>query len=687
MKSNDQGVRDKIDELNQSAWNIRVNDSPGSFKLSGESLQLLSAIDYPKGQAEALKCYGFALVRLSKNEEALKCLNEALSIFESIDDLKGVAVVYEYLGIIQRNWGNFSNSLELLKKSLKLSRQTRFLEAEGTTLYQTGVTYKYLGNYERALEYYHQCLYITRATGFTLMEAYAIHVIGAVYFEIEDYEEALNYYQQGLSIRQQSGDKWGEAGSLDNIGSVYLKLKDWNQAVDYCERSLSISESTGDKRGQANALFHLAEIYKQQDDREKADFFSDKSLQIRQEVGDRKGEAEIFLFLAGLKKSKGQPAGMELDYLHKALKIADAINAVDLSGKAHWALYKSYKSDQNYDEALIHLETYDKIEKQLHKDAVSQKVLNFQISHRAEESEKETEKFRLKNEELAKLNAEIKSQKEETEKALNKLKEAQSQLIQSEKMASLGELTAGIAHEIQNPLNFVNNFSDVNTELIEELRNELQAGNKEDAIEIANDISENEQKINHHGKRADAIVKNMLQHSRSSAGQKELTDINALADEYLRLAYHGLRAKEKSFNTAMKTDFDNSIEKINIVSQDIGRVLLNLYNNAFYAVAEKSKQHAENLPTGQEGYEPTISVTTKKTGDKVSISVKDNGNGIPQNIVDKIFQPFFTTKPTGQGTGLGLSLSYDIIKAHGGEIRVETREGEGSIFIIQLPIN
>ena len=215
-------------------------------------------------------------------------------------------------------------------------------------------------------------------------------------------------------------------------------------------------------------------------------------------------------------------------------------------------MYECYKGDQNYEQALIHLELYDNIEKQLHKDVVNQKVLNFEISHRAEESAKETEKFRLKNEELAKLNAEIKSQKEETEKALAKLKDAQSQLVQSEKMASLGELTAGIAHEIQNPLNFVNNFSDVNTELIEELKNELQTGSKEEAISIANDINENEQKINHHGKRADAIVKNMLQHSRTSTGLKEPTDINALADEYLRLAYHGLRAKDKSFNTAMK---------------------------------------------------------------------------------------------------------------------------------------
>ncbi|MEO8111580.1 MAG: tetratricopeptide repeat protein [Ginsengibacter sp.] len=697
MKKNDQGIKDKIDELNQTAWDTRVNDSTGSFKLSGQSLELLKNVDYPKGKAEALKCHGFALVRLSKNEEAVTCLNEALSIFESLDDLKGVALVCEFLGIIQRNWGNFSSSLELLKKSLRLSRQKGFLEGEGTSLYQTGVTYKYLGNYEQALDYYHQCLSISRSAGFTLMEAYAINVIGAVYFEIQNYEAALNYYQQGLVIRLQSGDKWGEAGSLDNIGSVYLKLKDWKKATDYCERSLAISDSNNDKRGKANCLFHLAEIYRQRNEWNKADIFSERSLQIRQELGDKKGEAEILLFLGGLKRSATQSTGgSELDFLNKALKISNEINAADLSGKSHWALYEFYKRAQNYEQSLMHFEMYDAIEKQLHKDAVNQKVLNFEISHRAQASEKETEKFRLKNEELAKLNAEIKSQKEETEKALAKLKEAQSQLIQAEKMASLGELTAGIAHEIQNPLNFVNNFSEVNKELISELVDEVDKGNTEEVLAIANNIKDNEEKINHHGKRADAIVKGMLQHSRANKGEKQPTDINALCDEYLRLSYHGLRAKDKNFNADFKTDFDDTIGKINIVPQDIGRVLLNLYNNSFYAVAEKMKNPYPLK--GQQEYEPIVSVRTKaikppsepvpnslREGLGVLITVSDNGNGISQNIVDKIFQPFFTTKLTGQGTGLGLSLSYDIIKAHGGEIKVETKEGEGTDFIIQLP--
>jgi signal transduction histidine kinase len=293
--------------------------------------------------------------------------------------------------------------------------------------------------------------------------------------------------------------------------------------------------------------------------------------------------------------------------------------------------------------------------------------------------EKEKERSQLIEAQKLELEKQVSKRTAELKQSLEHLKATQAQLIQSEKMASLGELTAGIAHEIQNPLNFVNNFSEVNTELIEEMKTELVNGNGQEAMTIADDIKENEQKIIHHGKRADAIVKGMLQHSRTSTGQKELTDINALADEYLRLSYHGLRAKDKSFNADFKTDFDETIGKIEVIQQEFGRVLLNLFNNAFYAVSEKKKQINGT-------FVPTVSVTTRKLDGTVEITVKDNGTGISQKVVDKIFQPFFTTKPTGQGTGLGLSLSYDIIKAHGGELEVETKEGEFAKFIIKLPV-
>jgi len=295
------------------------------------------------------------------------------------------------------------------------------------------------------------------------------------------------------------------------------------------------------------------------------------------------------------------------------------------------------------------------------------------LSQQTIEQEKEKQQILSAQKEI--LEKQVEERTSELSHSLKELKDTQSQLIQSEKMASLGELTAGIAHEIQNPLNFVNNFSEVNSELIDELKEEADKGNINELKIIADHIKDNEQKILQHGKRADAIVKGMLQHSRVSTGKKEPTEINKLADEYLRLSYHGMRAKDQSFTVTLKTDFDESIGKMNVVPQDIGRVLLNLFNNAFYAVMQKKNEVGD-------AYEPTVSVCTKKADGNIEIHVKDNGIGIPQKVIDKIFQPFFTTKPTGQGTGLGLSLAYDIVKAHGGEIIVKTNESEGAEFII-----
>jgi len=280
---------------------------------------------------------------------------------------------------------------------------------------------------------------------------------------------------------------------------------------------------------------------------------------------------------------------------------------------------------------------------------------------------------------LSEQKEEIEAQRDNLESALENLKTAQTQLVQAEKMASLGELTAGIAHEIQNPLNFVNNFSEVSAELIAELKEELSRGDIEEAVAIATDVESNLEKIHHHGKRADGIVKGMLQHSRASSGQKELTDLNALADEYLRLAYHGLRAKDKDFNAEIITRLDNDLPKVNMAPQDISRVLLNLFNNAFYAVSQKVK-------TAGPGYKPAVEVSTSQLNGSVIILVKDNGTGIPDDIRGKIMQPFFTTKPTGEGTGLGLSISYDIVvKGHGGKINITSEEGQGSEFTISLP--
>ena len=681
----------KIDELNRIAWEIRVSDSNKAAQYSREAIELSKKINYKLGLADGLSIEGFGFIRMSDFNKALVCLNQAKIIYESLKNVRGLAIVYEYKGIIERNLGNSATALEFIFKALELSQQSAFTDHETTNLYQLGVTYHHLADYDKALEYLYKSLSLARSLNFTLMEAYNLNIIGSIYFETNDYERALNYYKQGLAIRQQSGDKWGEAGSLDNIGFTYLKLKDYQRGIEYCKKSLEITRGTGDKKGQANALLHIAEIYKQSGDIKQATEFINESLIIRKQNGDKRGEAEIFLFLSSLNKDSPEKNNKVFEWLKEAAKLAEEIKALDLLNKSRFALYEYHKGTENFKEAIQQLEMHITIEKELHKNAIRQKVLNLEISHKAEETEKEAKVIRLKNDELTKLNKKIEKQKIKLEGALTDLKEAQAQLIQSEKMASLGELTAGIAHEIQNPLNFVINFSEINRELINELQQELANGKIEDVIVVLNNIKENEGKINHYGKRGDAIVKNMLQHSRRSAGKKEPTNINVLADEYLRLAYHGMRAKDKSFNAALKTYLDDTIGNINIVPQDIGRVMLNLINNAFYACTERSRSAVKEKNTLRQAqddrYEPTVSISTKKINDAIEIKVADNGNGIPPKVLDKIFQPFFTTKPTGQGTGLGLSLSYDIVKAHGGELKVETKEGEGSVFIICLPFN
>jgi signal transduction histidine kinase len=452
------------------------------------------------------------------------------------------------------------------------------------------------------------------------------------------------FLHQGLIDYNKAGFHLWETKNLDSARYYFLKAKSGGEDVSFYEDQYDL-----EKKHYQKLLKHITELEKKQ---KEGGLASDL-------LGTYNGFWQVY--------EKTQNYKLAFEYYRKARRLRDSLEKLkdevgvatmnlEKQAEIKQAMFDEQKKLQDIEQGKIAYK--NKIRSFILFGGVVVLLLIAGILWRNNQR-KQKDKFKI-------------------EQAYNELKSTQQQLIQSEKMASLGELTAGIAHEIQNPLNFVNNFSDVNTELIDEAKQEIDKGNTKEAKIILDDLKENEQKINHHGKRADAIVKGMLQHSRSSSGIKEPTDINALADEYLRLAYHGLRAKDKSFNAKFETEFDNSIGKINIVPQEIGRVILNLINNAFYAVDEKKKQN-------QSGYEPTVSVSTKRSNGKVQIRVADNGNGISQKVLDKIFQPFFTTKPTGQGTGLGLSLSYDIVKAHGGELKVETKEGQGSEFIIRLP--
>ncbi len=479
-----------------------------------------------------------------------------------------------------------------------------------------------------------------------------------------------------------------------NIGGGTTASPD--SAILFFKMSLKKAEEVGFTRI-GNTYLNLAAAYARKKMQDSAIFYAHKSIAINQEHNYYRSLVSSYNSLSAF-YSWQKNADSSLFYAYKALDIARISHIRSGLNGAYKNLSLSYALTNKTDSAY----KYERLSNQLNDSLKNVRIDNltkyqnvaFNEQLRLKKLDEERTAYANKMSMLGLIalltgilvvalilyrnNRQKQKANTVLESTLNNLKSTQAQLIQSEKMASLGELTAGIAHEIQNPLNFVNNFSEVNKELLIEMNEEINKGNLEEVKVIANNITENENKINHHGKRADAIVKGMLQHSQSSSGVKESVDINALSDEYLRLAYHGLRAKDNSFNATMKTDFDDSIGSIKIIPQDIGRVILNLITNAFYVVNEKSKQ-------GIASYEPAVSISTKKEGNKILISVKDNGNGIPDSIKDKIFQPFFTTKPTGQGTGLGLSLSYDIVQAHGGEIKVSTKENEGTEFTIQLP--
>jgi len=604
------------------------------------------------------------------------------------------------------------------KKLAEAGNSAELISLQETTAYLLHS----LGNYPRALEMRLENLKLVENDKDKFQLVNALGRITGEYLSMKDYQSMLNYAKQQDSvvatldasdIRYRGSLFW----SKTNVATANYRLNNHSLALTYVKEALSIDSI--DVGGLAYGRQLLADIYAAMNESDSA--LSNYRYIIS--VASTWPGLWIPLAQAGMAKvfQKNNQVDSALLYGRQALNNFQN-NTLNLRSWGENSLYyvaeispllaELYKANNQPDSAYKYLQLSVAAKDSLYNtDKVRQfQTLGFNEANRRlqleQQSKEEKQQYETKikmyglisiisgfvvlafvqyrnNRQKQKANIVLQSQKQEIENTLSELKTTQTQLIQSEKMASLGELTAGIAHEIQNPLNFVNNFSEVNKELLVEMKDEIDKGNIGDAKAIADDVIGNEEKINHHGKRADAIVKGMLQHSRSSNGQKEPANINTLCDEYLRLAYHGLRAKDKTFNATLKTDFDESIGHINIIPQDIGRVILNLITNAFYVVDEKKK--APQPPEGGVPYDPTVSVSTKKVGDKVLISVKDNGNGIPKNIVDKIFQPFFTTKPTGQGTGLGLSLSYDIVKAHGGELKVETRENEGTTFIIQLP--
>ena len=492
-------LKERINLLNEQAFQLRVNDSNRAHELSKMAFELAEPIDYEKGKAEGYRTFAFTLIRLARHHEALEYLGKALPLFEQLNDLDGQASINGYHGIIERSFGNYASSLEYLFKFSALAKQSGNMEALSLSYYHLGATYKYLGDFEKALQYLLEGLDIGQSIHSWMSEIGSLKLIGQIYFESEDYLNAVNYNFQSLAISKKTGDKWSEAGCLDNIGNIYFKQGDYEKGVIFCKRSLMLTRSVGDKKGEANSLYNLGQLHNAKNNHSLALKNAKQSLVIREEIGDKKGQAEIYLCLAGMplpKLSQQESALQQLQYLHKALELCNETGAQDMLLKIHHRFYKIYRQLNQFEKALEHLELSDAIEKEIHSKSFNQKMINLEITHKIEQSKKEAEIYRLRNVELATLYEQTNRQKEEIQTTLTELRETQSQLIQREKMASLGELTAGIAHEIQNPLNFVNNFSEVSKELLDEMKTELDLGNTENAKEIANDVIQNLEKIN-----------------------------------------------------------------------------------------------------------------------------------------------------------------------------------------------
>jgi two-component system NtrC family sensor kinase len=629
-------------------------DSTADSEIAGLMQQLKNAgSDTSQAFALASLSYFYAY---SNYDSSLLYAEKALKLSYNIDYAKGRANALLGFGNLYLRQGDFPRALQYQFQALELCEKFKFEREKAISLLELGYTYESLSDHVRAMVYAKQARDLFSKNSWDNFNVENEISITNVYMATGKKDSALLCMQK---VYDDPKNRPLLSIILEVLGNIHTNFGNFTIANDYLHRAILLDIKKNDLYSLTWAYNSIAKLFRATKQNDSCIYYATKGFIVAENIHLNEG------------------------LLVNSLLLTNEIESSDIV------------------RALFYRKKYDDVYNKMYGP---EKVLALQKTL-VEQQEKQTQvtENRKANENRLKQYAFISGlailllvafflyrnnrQKQKTNKVLEttltNLKSTQSQLIQSEKMASLGELTAGIAHEIQNPLNFVNNFSEVNTELLVEMKDELKKGNIEEANAIANDVIDNEQKINHHGKRADAIVKGMLQHSRSSSGVKEPTDINALCDEYIRLSYHGLKAKDSTFNAKLQTDFDESIGTINIIPQDIGRVLLNLYNNAFYAVNEKKKQSGEN-------YEPTVSISTRlfippSGGPRgAEIKVSDNGNGIPDNIKEKIFQPFFTTKPTGQGTGLGLSLSYDIMKAHGGDLKVDTKEGDGSTFTIQL---
>ncbi len=663
-----------VDALNELATVYKNFSTDSVIAMQNKTIAFSRRVGYLRGEAEARRLLANSLENIRQYDAALQSYDEALELAEDGDFEDIVCRVLNNIGGLHTHIGNYPVAQEHFYKALTHAEAHRDKVMVGTILNNLANLFFFREQYDEAESFYKKTLELDTEINDTIGEGFANNNLGELYMIEREFAKALTHLKKAETIGRSSRNRDILLASTANIARVYAELNNQQEANLKFAEAIQLSKDFGDTYHEANAKLGLANLKYKMGLYDEATILAEESNSVATQIGQNQLTRDGHALLADIYEAQGN--GMQALYHSRLFKVfADSLNNLESERAAATlqAAYEFSKKEMQLQRKNLHLRW---LIFSFFAGFVSLAVIAFVINRNRAKVKLANEQLNLKNEQIGK-------QKASLEQALNTLKLTQDQLIQSEKLASLGELTAGIAHEIQNPLNFVNNFSEVSHEMLEEIEHE-RAKNQETRDEklvgeILTNIKQNLEKINHHGKRADAIVKSMLHHSRNSSGKKEPTDLNALCDEYLRLAYHGLRAKDKSFNAKFETDFDAALPKIKVIPQDIGRVLLNLINNAFYAVSERGK-------LGENGYNPTVIVRNKALNGMIEIRVKDNGIGIPNAIKEKIFQPFFTTKPTGQGTGLGLSLSYDIVKAHGGVLKVETKEGEGSEFVIQLPV-
>lgn len=611
-------------------------------------------------------------------------LEKALPIASSLALRFDEATILNDLGIIQMQQEKFSKSLELYLKALNIARDPAIEKTirhlpSGQNAKRArmlllsdcydliGLLNAYTGNWmvntKNQLKNYREAQKYAIAAEDQRQIAYVNFHMGIAYMNDGNQDSAIFLINHAITTFTDTKDQVGLGRAMKYLGDTYRKMGKLDMAASTILQSIAILKQTNDRLHLGLAYISLSLVYTDLKNDEAALYNARESLKIFERRKDLAWKRDAYNLLTACFDRIGKTDSANI-YLKLSKTLSDSLSVEERKNLLAFldvVVDEQAKLDKLEKEKI---ETREKLRTYLLLSGIAVFVIIVFLLYRNNQQRRKTnEKLRVRNEKI--------------ESTLQQLISTQTQLIQSEKMASLGQLTAGIAHEIQNPLNFVNNFSEVNKELLAELNEEIDKENYHAVKTIAADIIVNEEKISHHGKRADSIVKAMLQHSSTATGTRESTAVNKLVEEYAKLAFHGFRGRDSSFDAKLQTEFDPSVGAIELAPQEMGRVLLNILNNAFYAVNERKRKNP--------AFSPEVVLQTRKTDTGIEILIRDNGGGIPENIADKIFQPFFTTKPTGQGTGLGLSLAYDIVKAHGGELRVETKEGEGSLFTIHLP--